>query len=110
MENDNCRPGPHIMEIAHMWRMANDPFVQVETTKRLLFPTDDPPEAITLRLGTEELESELAETPRSILSTTSRQEVNMIEPRSSRIKDMSLMESRSSQIKDMVMSSSTPRL
>ena len=60
-----------------MWRMANDPFVQVETTKRLLFPTDDPPEANTLRLGTEELESELAETPRSILSTTSRHEVNI---------------------------------
>ena len=77
MENDNCRPGPQIMEMAHMWRMANDPFVQVETTKRLLFPTDDPPEAITLRLGTEELESELAETPRSILSTTSRHEVNI---------------------------------
>ena len=76
MENDNCRPGPQIMEMAHMWRMANDPFVQVETTKRLLFPTDDPPEANTLRLGTEELESELAETPRSILSTTSRHEVN----------------------------------
>ena len=77
MENDNCRPGPQIMEMAHMWRMANDPFVQVETTKRLLFPTDDPPEANTLRLGTEELESELAETPRSILSTTSRHEVNI---------------------------------
>ena len=77
MENDNCRPGPQIMEMVHMWRMANDPFVQVETTKRLLFPTDDPPEANTLRLGTEELESELAETPRSILSTTSRHEVNI---------------------------------
>ena len=121
------------MEMAHMWRMANDPFVQVETTKRLLFPTDDPPEANTPRLGTEELESELAETPRSILSTTSRHEVNiffllpflslivfspflslfvslevnMIEPRSSRLKDE--MERRSSQINDMVMSSSTPR-
>ena len=89
--------------------MANDPFVQVETTKRLLFPTDTP-EANTVKLGIGEDESELAETPRSILSTTSRQEVNMIEPRSSRIKDMTLMESRSSQIKDMVMSSSTPRL
>ena len=81
----------------------------METTKRLLFPTDTP-EAMTVKLGLVEEESELAETPRSILSTTSRQEVNMIEPRSSRIKDMSLMQSRSSQIKDMVMSSSTPRL
>ena len=81
----------------------------METTKRLLFPTDTP-EAMTVKLGIVEEESELAETPRSILSTTSRQEVNMIEPRSSRIKDMSLMQSRSSQINDMVMSSSTPRL
>ena len=81
----------------------------METTKRLLFPTETP-EAVTVKLGRGEEESELAETPRSILSTTSRQEVNMIEPRSSRIKDMSLIEPRSSQIKDMDMSSSTPRL
>ena len=53
-------------------RMTNGLFVQVKTTKRLLFPTDNP-EAITEKLN--ENESELAETPRSILSTTSRQEV-----------------------------------
>ena len=80
----------------------------METTKRLLFPTETA-EAHTVKLVRGEDESELAETPRSILSTTSRQEVNMIEPRSSRIKDLSLIEPRSSQIKDMDMSSSTPR-
>ena len=71
---------------------------KVETTRRLLFPTDLPEEETvhlgsTGRPGHDEPTSnffpgEREDTPRSTHSTTSRQDVNMIESRTSRVSDM----------------------
>ena len=71
---------------------------KVETTRRLLFPTDLPEEETVHlgskgRLGKDEPTSnffpvERADMPRSTHSTTSRQDVNMIESRTSRVSDM----------------------